>query len=571
MKITKKAAGLTATALTVAMLAAACGTDNGNGGGAAEPTPAPEETNGADAPEVEESLIPESGRVGAMENFEVGTTFQATEPITLDMLYRVHANYPIDEFNQDWNILTAFEEMGVNVTRTDILFADWDQRRSLEIASGQFPTFVPVVWGGQEVPWVAGGALLPISEYFEYMPHAMHFMEEWGVEAEVEQRRQANGHIYNLQGFREMPNIEQSFLINVDLFEAAGAPTEFDTFDDFAAALAQVQEHGDVDYAYSPRWNSEAAGPLGAALNFSAPNFGITGAGWNRDVTVFDHEANEWVPRVATEGYRQLVEWFVGLREAGVMDPEVTQEDEAAVAKFINGRSAVIETNPAELTGAILTGASDLGIDLNVKMITLPTGPAGDFVAPGQVGPGFILNANIQDSPYFLATLQFLDWLYFSEEGREFALWGVEGRTFERDAEGNPVLLEELGGAEANATNVLQTQFGFRDGVWMQNWGGSNALLQSGMVPAVREWHQSMADAKEPLPVNPPAPLTEEENERMALVLEGTQQATETGVAQFLIGARSMDEWDAFVAEILAAGAEQIAEIQNEAFLRAQG
>ena len=41
MKISKKAAGLTATALTVAMLAAACGTDNGNGGAAVDPPPAP--------------------------------------------------------------------------------------------------------------------------------------------------------------------------------------------------------------------------------------------------------------------------------------------------------------------------------------------------------------------------------------------------------------------------------------------------------------------------------------------------------------------------------------------------
>ena len=566
MKITKKAAGLTATAITVAMLAAACGTADGNGDAAAtDPTPAPEETNGA-----EESLIPESGRVGAMENFEVGTRFDASAPITIDMLYRIHPNYPVDEFNSDWNIFSAFEEMGVSFTREDVLMADWDTRRTMLIASGQFPDFVPVVWAGQEDAWAAGGGLLPISEYLDYMPNASYFLEAWGTAAELENRRQANGHIYNLPGFREMPNIEQSFLINVDLFEAAGAPTEFATFDEFAEAMKLVQEHGDVDYAYSPRWNTQASGPLGAALQIAAPNFGVS-AGWNRAVTVFDHDAGEWVPRVGLEGTRQLVEWFAGLRDAGVLDPEVTQEDDAAIAKFLNGRSAVIETNPAELDAAIRRGAADLGIDLNLKMIVVPGGPAGNHIAGGQLGPGFVLNAGIAESPYFLATLQFLDWLYFSEEGREFALWGVEGRTFERDADGWQVLAADLGGAEANATEVLQQQFGFRDGVWMQNWGGSNALLQSGMTPEVREWHTAMYETKTPLPVDPPAPLTEEENERITLVLETTQTQTETGIAQFITGARSMDQWDAFVAEILAAGAAQIAEIQNEAFARAQG
>ncbi|ACZ31676.1 hypothetical protein Xcel_2662 [Xylanimonas cellulosilytica DSM 15894] len=557
MRINRKAAGLTATAITVAMLAAACG------GGAAE-TPGDTDTNGAAG---NGSLIPESGRVGAMETFEVGDTFQASEQITLDMLYRVHPNYPIED---DWLIVQTFEDMGVTLDREDVLFADWDTRRSMLIASGDFPTFVPVVWGGQEAAWWAGGNLLPISDFLEYMPHASHYIEEWGVADELETRRQEDGAIYNLPGFREMPNIESSFLINVDMFEAAGAPTEFATFDEFAAAMKLVQEHGEVDYAYSPRWNTQAGGALGGAMQIAAPNFGTT-AGWNREVAIFDHDAGEFVPRVATDGYRDLVAWFAGLTEAGVLDPEVTQEDDAAVAKFINGRSAVIETNPGEMDGSIRRGADDLGIDLNVKMITVPAGPAGNYITGGQLGPGFVLNSSIQDSPYFLATLQFLDWIFFSEDGREFALWGVEGETFERDADGFPVLAEALGGADANATEILQQEFGFRDGVWMQNWGGSNALLQSGMTPEVREWHSAMSEIKTALPVNPAAPMTESENEQMTLVEESTRARTEEGIAQFILGNRSMDEWDAFVQEVLSAGAQQITDLMNTAHQRAQG
>jgi putative aldouronate transport system substrate-binding protein len=459
--------------------------------------------------------------------------------------------------------------MGVNIEREDVLFADWGQRRSMLIASGDFPTFVPVVWGGEENAWWTGGALLPISEYTQYMPHFQHFVEEWGTQAEIDTTRQEDGRFYNLRGMREMPNIEQSFAINVDLFEAAGAPTEFATFDDFAAALKIVQEHGDVDYAYSPRWNTEGSGPLGGAMQIVAPNFGTSG-GWNREVAIFDEDKGEFVPRIATDGYRELVQWFADLRAAGALDPEITQDDDAAVAKFINGRSAVIETNPAELDGALRRGAADIGNDLNIKMITVPAGPAGDYIAGGQLGPGFVLNASIKDSPYFLATLQFLDWLYFSEEGREFALWGVEGETFERGEDGYPVLVEALGGPEANATEILQQQFGFRDGVWLQNWGGSNALLRSGMTPEIREWHTAMADAKTARPVNPAAPMTESESEQANLVMEATQSATEAGVANFILGNRSMDEWDAFVQEILSGGAQQITDLMNTAFQRAQ-
>lgn len=556
MRNIRKGAGITATAITVAMIAAACGSGNAEGGNAGTP---------------EAGTIPESGRVGAMENFEVGTRFQATQDITLDMLYRVHPNYPVDQFiNTPGNIFDRFADMGVTMDREDVLFADWDQRRSMLVASGDFPTFVPVVWGGQESAWWTGGAILPISDYTQYMPNFTHFAEAWGTQAEIDTTRQEDGKFYNLRGMREMPNIEQSFAINVDLFEAAGAPTEFKTFDEFAAALKQVQEHGDVEFAYSPRWNTQASGPIGAAMQIAAPNFGTSG-GWNREVAIFDQDKGEFVPRIAQDGYKELVQWFADLHAAGALDSEITQEDDAAVAKFINSRSAVIETNPGELDGALRRGASDLGIDLNIKMITVPGGPAGDHITGGQLGPGFVLNSSIKDSPYFLATLQFLDWLYFSEDGLQFSLWGVEGETFQTGADGFPVLADSLGGASANATEVLQQQFGFRDGVWMQNWGGSNHLLQSGMTPEVREWHTAMSELKTPLPVNPAAPMTETESEQANLVMEATQSATEAGVANFVLGNRPMSQWDAFVQEILSGGAQQITDLMNTAYQRAQG
>ncbi len=556
----RKAVAGVAAGITVAMLAAACG--SGDNGAAA---PADEPGQETEAPEEGGSAIAAAQRVGAMEDFEVGTTFRATEPISIDLLYRVHPGYPIEE---DWLILRALEEnQNVTFNREDVLMADWDQRRSLLVASGNFPTLVPVVWGGQDGAWWAGGNLLPISDYFDYMPNFQHFVQEWGIQDELDTRRQEDGRIYTIPGLREMPNIEHSFAINVDLFEAAGAPTEFDTFEDFAAALVQVQEHGDVDYAYSPRWNTQAGGVLGAALNMVGPNFGTSG-GWNRNVEWFDENAGEFVTRVGTDGFRELIEFFAGLREQGVLDPEITQEDDLAISKFINGRSAVIETNGGEL-GALRRAATDIGVDLNAKMVVLPAGPAGDFIAAGQLGPGVALNSDVRENPNFLAILQFVDWIFFSEEGREFTTWGVEGETFERDAEGNRVLLEALGGAEANATEVLQQQFGFRDGVWMQTWGGSNDLFQSTMTPELREWHQGMAARKTALPVAPAAPLTEAENEEATLIRTAAQDATETGVAQFILGNRSMDEWDSFVAEVEAAGATRLVELLNTAYQRA--
>ena len=44
--------------------------------------------------------------VGAMEDYGVGDTFSATEPVEFGLFYRDHPNYPLDE---DWLMLQELE------------------------------------------------------------------------------------------------------------------------------------------------------------------------------------------------------------------------------------------------------------------------------------------------------------------------------------------------------------------------------------------------------------------------------------------------------------------------------
>lgn len=572
MRLTTRGAAVAATGITVAMLAAACtsgGTDTTADATVTDQATVIEDEHGDTVAVDGGSTIDAAHSVGAMPDFEVGTHFMATEPITIDVLYRVHPNYPVQE---DWLIWQAFrDDNNVTFNRTDVQLADWDQRRQLLVASGDFPTLVPVVWPDQGAAWIPGGALLPISDYFEYMPNLQHFLQAWDVADEYETLRSDDGKIYILPGIREYPNIEHSFAINQDLFSAAGYGPDWQpaTFDELGEALRAVQAQTDVDYAYSDRWNNNAGGVLGATLQFAAPNYGTT-AGWFREVTNFDHETGEFVPRVATDGFRELIQWFADLRADGVLDPEITQQDEEAISKFINGRSAMIASNAPEMQTALRDAAADIGINLNTRLLTVPGGPAGSNIVGAKIGPGIALNANVRDNPNFLAILQFIDWLYFSEEGREFAQWGVEGVTFEREADGTRVCLNNISqpGCSENTGDPLNATYGFQDGVWMQNWGGSNELVESAMSPETIAWRHAMMDAKTVLPVNPPAPLTPSEQEQISLVQGSVLDASESGVAEFINGTRPMSDWDSFVASIRSLGADQIADLQNTAMHR---
>ena len=428
MRMNRKGASAIALGLGVAFTAAACG----GGAGAADvvPAPAPAVEGGVATPDyvAEASLIGDAQRVGAMPEFNFGDTFRATEPITLDLLYRVHPGYPVEN---DWLIWSAFaDNQNVTFNRIDVLMSDWDDRRNILVGAGDFPMLVPVVWPGQQNAWATGGALLPVSDYFAYMPHFMHFVEEWGVAGELENQRSADGNIYILPGFRQAPNIEHSFMINEDIFAAAGFGADWApaTFDELAEALVTVQNTTGVDFAFSDRWTDSA--PLGAAQNFVGPNFDAQG-GWGLSETRFNFEQDQFIANPLTDGFRDMIGWFAGLMQNGAMDPDITQDDDTAIEKFINGRSAMMTTNFQQMD-VIRSSAAEAGIDLNTRMLVVPAG-THNHIAGSLIGPGFVLNAQIANDPNFLATLQFLDWILYSEEGREFAQWGVYGETWGRD------------------------------------------------------------------------------------------------------------------------------------------
>jgi len=580
MRMTRKGASAIALGLGVAFAAAACA----GGAGAADevpgaPAPAPA-ADGQVAEVVEvTSLIPESGRVGAMPDFSFGDTFQATQPITLDLLYRVHSGYPVQD---DWLIWDAFaENQNITFNRTDVLLSDWEERRGLLISANDFPTLVPVVWPGAEAAWSTGGSLLAVSDYFSYMPHFQHYVEAWGVAGELQTRADEDGNIFLLPGFREAPNIEHTFMINADLFEAAGFGADWNpaTFADLTEALIAVQEATDVQWAFSDRWG-DGNSPLGAAMNFVGPNFDTQG-GWGHSNQRWSPALDQFVANPLTDGYRDMVAWFASLSEAGVLDLEITQDDDTAVEKFINGRSAMITTNFQQMS-IIRDDAAEAGIDLNTRMLVVPAGNI-NAIAGSLMGPGFVLNANIVDSPYFLATLQFLDWLLYSEDGREFAQWGVYGTTWGRDGDGNRIYLDNVGGAGAAFLNpnwdniaesdrvALNAGFGFQDGVWMNTWGGSNDLVQSVMPAEQRDWVAAMADSKAILPASPGAPLNELEQEEMSILNSAITDFAISQTALFITGQRSMSEWETFRDELRAMNIDRTVEILNNALARARG
>lgn len=511
------------------------------------------------------ATIDEEHSVGAMDDYDVGTTFEATEPVNFSLLYRDHPNYPVQE---DWSVFEELEEnQNVTFDLTTVPLADWDEKKALLISAGDAPEIISVTYPGQETQFVSGGAILPISDYFEYLPNFSQKVEDWGLQEELDTHRQADGKIYQLPGIREVPDVQYSVAIREDLWEEAGITEDPTSWEEFQSQLEQVQEaNPDLDYAMSDRWTDDST--LGSFLNVMAPTFGTSG-GWGYSNTWYDQDSGEFVFTGGSQSYHDMIAYVAGLVEQGLLDPEITQSDDQAVQKFISGETAAISAN-TQVINEYRTKFADAGKDdVPIRLITIPGGPFGNYLAGSQLSSGLMLSSSAADSPNFLAMLQFIDWLYFSDEGIEFAQWGVEGETYTNDG-GERTLADDVdwNGLNPGAELELNADFGYSNGVFLLANGSTEELLQSVMAPEIREWTQEVLSMNETLPVAPAAQLDELELETTSLLDSQLKDAVQAATAAFITGQRPLEEWDAYVTEMQGLGSDQLIDTYNEALAR---
>lgn len=558
MKNIRRSSAAVATVATLALALTAC-----SSGGTSSEEPKNGESSSADGSE----LIGDAQSKGAMEDFEVGTTFKATEPLEFGLTYRDHTNYPVKD---DWSIFTNLKNnQNVSFKRTDIPIADWDAKRSLLLGSGNFPDITTVFYPGSEQPFIASGALLPVSKYLDYMPNFQDKVEKWGLQEELDTRRAEDGEFYLLPGLREQPDVQYTLCTNDDLWAKAGITEDPATWDEFVEDLKKVKEaNPELKYPYSERWN-ETPGPLGALLKTISPNYG-TVAGWDYSATVFNEDDKKFELTAGSQGYKEVVTYLAGLVKDGLLDPEITQKDDLATQKFLNGESATVGCNTQTITSDIRDKAKDLGKDLKTHLMVIPGGPAGNVIAGSRLAQGIVLNADVAEKPYFKALLQFVDWLYYSDEGIEFAVWGVDGETYTKDASGKRVLNADINGHNQNpdATKKIQADYGYYNGVFMAGTGSTKDLVLSTMNPEIADWTNTVLENSELRPVNPRTPFSATELEQLGLIETQVKDAVNAATAEFVTGKRDIADFDKFLAEIDAQGGSQIVQLYNDAYAR---
>ncbi|SFS36605.1 extracellular solute-binding protein [Paenibacillus sp. 453mf] len=495
---------------------------------------------------------------GAMESYAVGDTFKATEPFNLSIMYNDNPAYPI---KQDWMLFKKITEItGVTLEPTIVPMSDYSQKRSLLISSGDAPLIIPKTYPGEEAPFVSSGAALPVSDYVDLMPNYKDKVEKWGLEDELEGLKQEDGKYYVLPGLHEEVWPDYTLIVRTDIFEKhnIAIPT---TWEELYTALKQLKEEYPDSIPFSDRFK------FNSTLNIAATGFGTKGGwGFGNGLT-YKEDQDEFVYTATTPEYKEMLEYFNKLVEEGLLDKEsFTQDDEQAIQKFVSGKSFVINGNSQTVVMHRNDMDKTLGKDnYSISKITVPGGPAGQLMSGSRLENGVMISSKAKESENFEAIIQFIDWLYYSDEGQEFAKWGVEGETFTKE-NGVRKLVDDINynGLNPDGTKDLRIDYGFSGGVFA--YGGTTDLLHSMFSEEELKFQNDMKEVKDVVPAEPPIPYSVEERERVTLLSTPLKDYTDQNTFKFILGERDLAEFDTFVSELESQGVSQYLEIANETY-----
>ena len=339
------------------------------------------------------------------------------------MLYNDRDTVPL---RKDWLVLSEIAKRK-NITFKITTGPDSKYLPSVYAAinSADVPDIILKVWPAEVVPFASTGQLLPINKFEYLLPNYMNYLKNSDLRKEIDALRDKNGNYYILPGFQREIQVQQ-WVYRQDLFEMhkIGEPRSYDELYNALVTLKSIYP------------NSR---PLTACYGGSHL-FAMMGAGngipsgWNGN-RMYNELADSWVFAPRTRNWREMYRFLHKCYTAGLLDPDIfTQDPNSFIRKLTNGTSFVTVTWISSGFSLWNNQLEDAGIKSGVWVpMMVPQSTVGIKALPSvdRFRKGAAITANAAAKPYFKDLMAFLDWIYYTEEGRTLAVWGTEGTTYD--------------------------------------------------------------------------------------------------------------------------------------------
>lgn len=477
-----------------------------------------------------------------------GPLFDKT--VNLTMLTASHASWP---FQEDWYVIDLIKEYtNVDLSITAVDTSGFAEKVNLTMASGELPDLIFLTNNTIVQQYAPQGAFINILDYVDRMPNFKAWYEDNKTYAL--NYLSADGGLYQFpqQGVEQTER--RGWLYRKDVFDELGleAPTDKESFYNVLVELKKAYPDS-YPLAFRSFANSMAQ------MNMIAPSWGASYMDTvdNRYLN-YDYDTGEWSFGPTTAEYKELLEYFNKLYKEGLLLPNYLTIDTKGWQDVIANSDSFVTLDYLSRIDFFNSSMRESQPDFTMAYMEPPafSEEVGNQMAySAKVMLGFAISSQTKHLDEVLA---YIDWMY-SDEGKELLTWGRPDELYTEDASGNRTWKEFKTAAEMKQATGFEV-FGFYQ---LYDFNGELSTFTDECRAATEEAQ------KYDLPQQPVLAYSDSEQEIINTIGVNIKTYVDEQSGKFLLGERSFDEWDQYVAEVEALGLDQLKAVHESSYARA--
>ena len=513
-----------------------------------------------------ESSQQTSSEVGSTEPEVVEVTYPLDTDVTFTM-FITSACAPhksLSGFEESpWHIKLV-EKTGVDVKWSKGPTGEGNKALTLLLAEEKDR---PDVWDRASTPsslikeWIQDDVILDLTNYLpKYAPDFWEYINRPENETARKSIVDDEGRYWYIPSMRESTyNITyQGPMIRKDWLDACGLNIPV-TMDDMEKVLIAFKEKYGAAYAGTLSYFKNVGFCAGtdafASLTFK---------------TYVDDNGKIQCGNVQPE-WKAYLEYINRWYEMGLIDADFFTADNAMVQqKAANNKAGVIFAAMSQLTKYVDdaekngNGAEWIGIEYLRTAAGEPTSMIQTSASNFDNVDTIFINSKIEEDKIPVV----LNWLnyFFTEEGMEYANFGEKGEVYTRDAEGNVKWTELITNDPLGTSAALAKYTGWTGtGIGIQSADFVRAKNAQQAVDAVYKWIENTEGMEHCVPL---LSYTDDESMQYKDRQAAISKYVEEVALKFVTGEKSLDEFDAFVAELDKLGLQECLKAHQSAYDR---
>lgn len=424
-----------------------------------------------------------------------------------------------------------------------------DQKFNLMVASGEYADIM--VWGsryyaGGSIKAVEDGVFMELTDVIdEYMPNYGYLISDPDVYGQVIMNNGGIGEVFTLNRNPMTPGMGP--IARKDWLDDLGIdPESIVTYDDYHEMLTRFKnEKGATSALY--------LGPNGVPSgNYLTAGYGIAAYTDVTSSTGAYYQDNGVVAygpiQPAFKDYLTMIHnWY----DEGLISPDYLNNSDIQIsAGDVTDGSTGLWYHMSQIMSEHVTSAIDEGFEsVAIRDAVMNEGDLnrlGNYSGSTVESNSLSISATCENIETVAKWVDFA----FSEQGSLIYSYGVEGETFEYDDSGKPIFTDLISNnPDGLGTIVACNLYAIQTGVGYLYEDRFNSTYPAAALEAGEIW-MSTIDVDNLISIPAAAQLSALDAEIYAEKYSNIQTYVSENIAKFITGARSMDEFDDYVADI---------------------